>query len=97
MIARELHCTPREARRRVTSKDVTDYRIFFDLFPWSYDAAFLGCLISNLVRGKNDAAQKVSDFMPADQIGVDEIDEVAVTWENLRAFSERQQAAQSDG
>lgn len=69
---------------RVSSKEYTDYVVFYQLFPWSYDAAFLGCLISNLMRGKNKEAASIADFMPAD---VEEIDPIDKAWDNLRALA----------
>lgn len=54
------------------------------MFPWSYDAAFIGALITNMMRGKNDKPRSVFDFMPAD---IEQIDPMEVTWQNLRKMA----------
>jgi hypothetical protein len=54
------------------------------VFPWSYDAAFLACMMTNMMRAKNAKVVSVGDFMPADQPIVDPL---AKTWETLRALS----------
>ncbi len=67
-----------------TSQEYSDYVTFYRLFPWGYDTAFLACLISNLTRGKNKEPFNVSDFMPADRIDLDPVEQ---TWQNLRALA----------
>jgi hypothetical protein len=58
------------------------------MFPWSYDAAFLGCLISNIIRSKDRQPYSVSDFMPADIAAIDPTEK---TWQNLRALAKETQ------
>ncbi len=55
------------------------------MFPWSYDTAFLACLISNIMRGKDQKPFTVTDFMPADQPVVDPLEK---TWQNLRSLAQ---------
>lgn len=60
--------TVAELLARVSSKEITEWMLFFELEPFGAEAEFLGhaitaSTIANVNRGKG-RARKVEDFMP---------------------------------